>query len=61
MTKREEVNELENYTINLYGNILKLQDHPLDLAIAQLRNQEIVEYINISAKIINRKECKRNS
>ncbi|MGD1700470.1 hypothetical protein [Dapis sp. BLCC M229] len=61
LIKREKLNELENYTINLYGNILKLQDHPLDLAIAQLSNQEIVEYINISAKIINRKECKRNS
>ncbi|NEO51756.1 MAG: hypothetical protein F6K54_00825 [Okeania sp. SIO3B5] len=41
LPKREELSEPVNYTINLYGDILKLQDHPLDLAIAQLRDQKV--------------------
>ena len=41
LTKREELSELVNYTVNLDGDILKLQDHPLDLAIAQLSNQKV--------------------
>ncbi|NEN87792.1 MAG: hypothetical protein F6K48_02200 [Okeania sp. SIO3H1] len=41
LPKREELSEPVNYTINLYGDILKLKDHPLDLAIAQLRDQKV--------------------
>ncbi|NET65308.1 MAG: hypothetical protein F6K63_13335 [Moorea sp. SIO1G6] len=57
-TKREKLDKSVNYTINLKGNRLHLQDYPLDLAIAQLAKQQVVEDTIIKAKIINRKECK---
>ena len=60
LTKRQKLDELESYTINLYGDIVQLQDHPLDLAISQLRNQKIVDYTTIKAKIINRRKCTKN-
>ena len=59
LTKREKLSKSVNYTINLNGDSLELQDHPLDLAIAQLSNQQVVDY-NLQAKIINRKECTEN-
>ncbi|NEP26132.1 hypothetical protein [Moorena sp. SIO3I6] len=56
LTTREKLDK-SNYTINLKGDRLQLQDYPLDLAIVQLAKQKVVEETTIKAKIINRKEC----
>ncbi|NES08062.1 MAG: hypothetical protein F6K22_37960 [Okeania sp. SIO2F4] len=53
LTKREELSEPVNYTVNLDGDILKLQYHPLDLAIAQLRDQKVGDISKLQYSLLN--------
>ncbi len=59
---KSEEESVPRYTLVLDINSLKMEDHPLDLAIIQLKNLKVVAPTNIQAnkiqvKIISRKEC----
>ncbi|MCC5606083.1 hypothetical protein LC612_04555 [Nostoc sp. CHAB 5834] len=61
LREREELTNSTKYTIDLDtdNNSLQMQDHPLDLAIAQFHNHKVADKrtIKLTAKIINKKEC----
>jgi hypothetical protein len=58
---REKLTKPAEYTIRLNGDrLLEMQNHPLDLAIAQLRDQKVVDQTTIEALIINKKECTKS-
>ncbi|MDY7002813.1 MAG: hypothetical protein SWX82_02235 [Cyanobacteriota bacterium] len=58
LTKREEPGESANYTVHLDGDILKLQDHPLDLAIAQLGGQKVGDISKLQNYLLNLADAK---
>jgi len=58
LTKREELSESLNYTVNLDGEILKLKDHPLDLAIAQLSDQKVGDISKLQDYLLNLADTK---
>ena len=65
LREREKLTNSTKYTIDLdTDNSLQMQDHPLDLAIAQFHNHKVAykpiikkPTIKLKAKIINKKEC----
>ncbi|MBD2507796.1 hypothetical protein H6G91_10990 [Nostoc muscorum FACHB-395] len=61
LQEREKLAEPTQYTIRLNeDNSLQMRDHPIDLAIAQLRNQKVSDKATIQARIIEQKECTKD-
>ena len=58
LPKREELSKSVNYTVNLEGDILKLKDHPLDLAIAQLPDQKVGDISKLQDYLLNLADAK---
>ena len=57
LEKRMRPGENQYYTARINGDVLEMQNHPLDLAIIQLADEKIIGSATISAEITVQKDC----